>query len=329
MDSTALAGFAIHDIVISELRDPFQSSTFVTALLAFCAIYHYLAGLYTTPKQLSWILTAVASATMTLVSIPFVWDYVSSGGDVKSVRTFSMLAYMTTRIFQAYLVADLMMGAIYYRSQVALVTGWIHHTLYVFIVQVTIKRAWTHIFCLCALMELPTFILAISSLYPRLRSNVTFAVTFFATRIMFHIILCISYIIPDNRLHATGGSVLPSVLLAAIFPLHALWFKGCVKGFLKRHKEYHAAAAQPVTLDVVSPTFTMQYTDQLLPQSSAPLYVAFRPAVQNCVAPEDYPPRMINRFKRSASHSWLSRENIYDFVGLGRHMSLSSSRGSM
>lgn len=100
-----MAGFAIHEIVINELWDVFHSSTFITALLAFCTIYHYLASLYTTPKQLSWILTTVASATMTLASVPFVWDYISSGGDVTSVRTFSSLTYITTRIFQAYLVA--------------------------------------------------------------------------------------------------------------------------------------------------------------------------------------------------------------------------------
>jgi hypothetical protein len=82
-----------------------SSKTFVPAVFAFCAIYHLLAPLYTTPKQLSWILTTVVSATMTLVSIPFVWDYVLSGGDVKSVRTLSSLTYTTTRIFQAYLVS--------------------------------------------------------------------------------------------------------------------------------------------------------------------------------------------------------------------------------
>jgi len=228
--------------------------------LAFCTIYHFLASQFTTPKQLSWILTTVASATMTVVSIPFVWDYLSSGGDVKRIRTLSALSYMSTRIFQAYLVADLMMGVIYYRNQLALLTGWIHHMLYVFIVQVTIKRAWTHIFCLCALMELPTFLLAISSLYPRLRSNITFAVTFFVTRIMFHVILCISYLLPNNRAHTTGGSILPSVLLAAIFPLHAMWFKGCVKGFIKRHKADYVVAAETVTLNVVSQTVTAEYT---------------------------------------------------------------------
>jgi hypothetical protein len=82
-----------------------SSKTFVPSIFVFCAIYHLLAPMYTTPKQLSWILTTVVSATMTLVSIPFVWDYVSSGGDVKSVRTLSSLTYATTRMFQAYLVS--------------------------------------------------------------------------------------------------------------------------------------------------------------------------------------------------------------------------------
>ena len=166
--------------------------------------------------------------------------------------------------------SDLLMGSIYYRSQLALVTGWIHHIVYVFIVQICIKRAWTQIFCLCALMEvrytnpspkiahsfqlvqLPTFLLAISSLYPRLRSNIAFAVAFFVTRILLHIIWCISYFMPTNRIHTTGGSILPSVMLAGVFPLHALWFRGCVKGFIKRHKEDRAPARKVVTVDAVS-----------------------------------------------------------------------------
>lgn len=46
-----------------------------------------------------------------------------------------------------------MMGVVYYRSQVTLLTGWIHHTLYVFIVHLAIKREWTQMFCMCAFME--------------------------------------------------------------------------------------------------------------------------------------------------------------------------------
>jgi len=299
-----------------------SSRIFVPSFFLFCAIYHLLAPLYSTPKQLSWILTTVVSATMTLVSIPFVWDYVSSGGDVKSVRTLSSLSYATTRMFQAYLVSDLLMGAIYYRSQVALVTGWIHHILYVFIVQICIKRAWTQIFCLCALMELPTFLLAISSLYPRLRSNIAFAVTFFVTRILLHLIWCISYLIPVNRKHTTGGSILPSVLLAGVFPMHALWFQGCVKGFIKRHNERRLLAPQTVDVDATMGPISGQ-RDQTL--STPATYISFRPASQGRLAEKQRSP---NVPQHAIHRTWPGRKVVYDFIGLSRPTPIGPRRAS-
>jgi len=239
--------------------------TFISILLSFLVVYHMLAPLYSTPKQLSWVLTSVASAGMTIASLPFMWDYLTSGGNVQSVRTLPVLSLAVNRFFQAYLTADLMMGAAYYRAQVALVTGWIHHIVYILIVEMAIRCSWAHIFCLCASMELPTFILAISSLYPRLRSNVVFALAFFATRIMLHIVLCISYLFPKNREHATKGSFVPSILLACIFPLHALWFRGCINGFIKRARARNAPSAVPLE---ASPSTSPLDKDLLLDSSS-------------------------------------------------------------
>lgn len=45
------------------------------------------------------------------------------------------------------------MGLLYYRSKVNILTGWIHHTVYVFIVEYAIRKKWSYIFCLCAVME--------------------------------------------------------------------------------------------------------------------------------------------------------------------------------
>ena len=50
------------------------------------------------------------------------------------------------------------MGAVYYRSQVGLLTGWIHHPVYIMIVELAIRRSWTHIFCLAAAMEVSFFL---------------------------------------------------------------------------------------------------------------------------------------------------------------------------
>ena len=101
--------------------------------------------------------------------------------------------------------------------------------------------------------KLPTFILGISFLYPRLRSNIAFAVAFFMTRIAFHVVMFISYLIPYNRASVTGGSYLPSAILAGVFPMHVMWFKGCVQGFIKRNRAARAGGeeARIVIVDAV------------------------------------------------------------------------------
>ena len=89
------------------------------------------------------------------------------------------------------------------------------------------------------------------TLHPGLRSNILFAVAFFLTRILFHIILGVSYFLHDNRTQATGGSYIPSLLLATIFPLHAMWFYGCIKGFLRRASERNTPVSTTVKPDVL------------------------------------------------------------------------------
>ena len=86
------------------------------------------------------------------------------------------------------------------------------------------------------------------TLHPVFRSNIAFAVAFFLTRILFHIILGISYFLHDNRTQATGGSYLPSILVATIFPLHAMWFYSCIQGFYRRASQRHSTPTTP-TID--------------------------------------------------------------------------------
>jgi len=91
-------------------------------------------------------------------------------------------------------------------------------------------------------MDLPTFHLAIATLQPKLRHNVLFAVTFFVTRIAFHLGLFVGYSSKANRTTAVGGSLVPACLFAATFPMHAIWFIGCIKGFIRRSKGQGEAA---------------------------------------------------------------------------------------
>ncbi|KAJ7087454.1 hypothetical protein C8R44DRAFT_721133, partial [Mycena epipterygia] len=220
---------------------------FLPALLGLCLAYPLLARgfqLQGTPRKAAWILTTIASALMTAASLPFVADYFWGG--VARVQPRPVLACVVNRFFQAYLCSDLAVGALAYRAQIGLLTGWVHHALYLCITEVAIRAGWAHIFCLCAVMELPTFLLGLSTLAPRLRSNTLFAATFFATRIVLHLILICAYAVPAGRpasllsavsgagVVPAAGSVVPALLLTLVFPLHAMWFAGCVKGFIRR-----------------------------------------------------------------------------------------------
>ncbi|KAF9261638.1 hypothetical protein L218DRAFT_961125 [Marasmius fiardii PR-910] len=237
----------------------FHSPTFTTTDLlvfftsmAFLIVLHQVFTFrYPVQKQNSWIITTIASATMTLCSLPFLWDFISgtldshlgwklwrmTGEGLKGVEARSLLALAANRFFQSYLFADLIAGSFYYRNQITLLTGWVHHIVYVGIVEFAVRQQWPHVFCLAAFMEFPTFILGLSILVPKTRSNVIFAVIFFLTRILFHIILAVSYALSDVRNHVSGGSFAISGILLGVLPLHISWFVGCIKGFAKRAKK--------------------------------------------------------------------------------------------
>ncbi|KAJ7461240.1 hypothetical protein FB451DRAFT_491116 [Mycena latifolia] len=285
---------------------------FLPALLLLCAAYPLLAPRFKTQRQTAWLLTTLASALMTAAALPFVRDYALGG--VAGVQPRAAFAGAVNRFFQAYLAADLLMGALWYREQVGLLTGWVHHAVYIGITEVAIRAGWAHIFCLCACMELPTLLLGLSTLFPRTRSNALFALTFFATRIVLHLVLLFSYGVTrpgvgsspsmynSTAASATSasaggggggaggvqggvggvqvgaGSYVPAAILTLVFPLHAMWFVGCVKGFVKRAKA--RAAAAPTSAAVVPPKDARHpLAPDIYPDARGLARHAFRPSL--------------------------------------------------
>lgn len=63
-----------------------------------------------------------------------------------------------------FILRDLALGAVYYRSAINFFGGWIHHPLYIVVVELFIRRSWAHIFCLCAaIMEVRLLLLLFQS----------------------------------------------------------------------------------------------------------------------------------------------------------------------
>lgn len=180
--------------------------------------------------------------------------------------------------------------------------------------------------------QLPTFLLGISSLNPRYRSNLAFALTFFATRIAMHLVWCVSYALPAGRAHAVGGSWVPAAILALVFPMHAMWFRACLQGFVKRYRALHPLPVPPVPVAPVAPG------GATASGSVAPVVPAHsirfggyrvRPSMPAAflsrVGSDGAWRQTQTRTARAARQQWVrgrvrltsARKAVYEFVGLG------------
>ncbi|KAM0786864.1 hypothetical protein ACM66B_002289 [Microbotryomycetes sp. NB124-2] len=206
-------------------------------------------------KKRSWILTGTAALVSSICSTPFLFDLVSSGLDVAQVKERSNLSRAVVMFFMAYLNMDLIIGSFYYRRNITLLTGWIHHSAYSILCIVVTRHHLTHVFAHAFIMESPTFLLALSMLVPKLRSDLAFNGLFFVTRIAWHAVLLALYWSPYGQTHAFGllaqpGSpaftLIPAVGLSLAAPLHVQWFTSSVRGMLKRKRRTLAATTHSV-----------------------------------------------------------------------------------
>jgi hypothetical protein len=160
---------------------------------------------------------------MTFGSLPFLFRFVT--GD-SHLGYFDWLdtdaAIGLSAFFISYLISDLVIGTIEYRSQIHPLSGWFHHTLYTFIVFYLIQWQICGAFCIFAFLELPTLLLAIGTIKKELRTDKLFGFVFFSTRIVFH-----TYMI--GKMYQGFPGYYFYLIPCGIFPLHVLWFGQWVK----------------------------------------------------------------------------------------------------
>ncbi|KAE8232377.1 hypothetical protein CF326_g2589 [Tilletia indica] len=140
--------------------------------------------------------------------------------------------------FIAYLLSDLALGAIFYPSMMNMASGWVHHTAYTFFFSYWLHRGWGHIAATAAVFELPTFVMGIACLYPPLRSNMGFTVTFFITRVFLHFgILYATFTEQGRNAPGIDGSWAPFVCVAVTYPMHLFWGYKCILSVRKRMRK--------------------------------------------------------------------------------------------
>jgi len=217
---------------------------YIILLLFFCLEYflhyHFVNELRPdlNEKQKSYILSIKSSLSMLLIGIYYNYHYFTS--KFNKADFFNILekkgsldfGKIIVLYFTAYLIMDIFIGSQDYATSMKSLSGYFHHTVYTLINMLSLNIGMFPMYFLHMLSELPTLLLSIGSFDSSLRDDNLFGLTFFITRIVYHIIL--TWMFRDN-------TVILSLSLATL-GMHIYWFSGWIKKYfltdeLKKQKE--------------------------------------------------------------------------------------------
>jgi len=190
-------------------------------------------------KGVSYVMSLLNAGAMTASAAwTFMPRFLEVGFDLERLFLDSRLSRFACTFFLAFCLLDLLLGSVCYREQVELLTGWIHHLAYAWLMWHVL---WHHIsdaFCLFLVEELPTFLLALGNVSRPLRTNWLFGGSFFVTRLVWHGYLLWAFLSTRGELPIT---LWPLVL--ATFGLHAHWFSGWTRQQVRRLRKRAKAKA--------------------------------------------------------------------------------------
>lgn len=182
-----------------------------------------------TEKQKAYVLSIKSSLTMFVLGIAGLYQCWEAGGNLdeysKNGLQLNKLAVLS---FIGYLICDCVIGASDYKKYIQTLSGYTHHIAYIIINTISLISGKYPLYMLYMIEELPTILLSIGSYNKKYRSDTLFGLTFFLTRILYHVILT------WWLRHDTTVLVFSMMVLS----LHIYWFYGWCKARLrKRHTQ--------------------------------------------------------------------------------------------
>ena len=188
-----------------NLIEKYSLSTYAVFLCLFCSMMFasvvIFIGYATLPdrKKLSWVLSLTNSLFMTCAGAfycllkflrkdsIFIWGE----EDFLGLDNYSAV---TCIVFAVMNASDLIFGLIFYKEHLGVLTAYFHHTIYIWLMiyAITGNGGFTSTTPFCegfmwsSIEELPTSLLALGSIFPSLRSDIGFGLSFFLLRIIYH-----------------------------------------------------------------------------------------------------------------------------------------------
>jgi hypothetical protein len=153
-------------------------------------------------KKLAWTLSAVNSFAMSVAGVYYLYQKVPQYDNFfflgNNGRTpwygSSNFCTLINLWFALANIFDLVFGTVFYPKYMGLLTGYIHHSVFIWIMLTSatgnglfIQTAkFAPAFSLMLIEEIPTFLLALGSIFSAFRSDLGFGATFFLFRICYH-----------------------------------------------------------------------------------------------------------------------------------------------
>lgn len=195
---------------------------FVLSLLIFmlfCVDYYYIyynsiRSKKLNERQRAHIMAIKSSITLFLLSVFVNIKYFIGSGEFNDIDF--TIVHLGILNITAYFLMDCVVGRKEYNKYLMSLSGYIHHIIYIFVSIVCIKLNIILPYMLFFIEELPTLILSLGKFNHNFRSDKLFGVTFFLTRIVYHIFL----ITMTYNYH-----ILFPILGILAFGVHSFWFK--------------------------------------------------------------------------------------------------------
>lgn len=191
-------------------------------------------------RKLAWVISLVNSSTMMTAGIVYCLakyrqypDFFTLDSSYRyalhSVDNFSALVCIWFALANIF---DIIVGSLFYPKHLDPLTAYVHHTVAIWMtyagttgngifVQVEVFASY---FMVMTLVEVPTFLLALGAVFPSLRTDIGFGVTFFIFRLVYLVwMFYCTYILQ--------GSMTIMVLAFGFFILHIFWFSNWISKY--------------------------------------------------------------------------------------------------
>lgn len=184
-------------------------------------------------KHRAWFCSCLSSFVVSSISLYVVKEGMQANFQEQWFATETPLARFAVIYFISFLLFDLLAGFFDYAKYMELLSGWVHHSMFIWLGLRSLNDRCSNYFGFHMIEEIPTFLLSLGKL-DIYRTDFGFGGTFFLFRVGTHAITSF------NALLNWPKDSIPKKYLYLSFvslALHVHWMRLWVLGMMRRHRK--------------------------------------------------------------------------------------------